>query len=139
MCQLETLRRRISFSDDRLCWAVIGERGAIHVWCFSTNFTLGGIEIHSKTPIYEGHEPNKDSCWLIGDNCHHDGSGLQYSGRIRFDLAEEFSRQIYGSRDETPVWDTLLSQYQRRFGCEAGIDFDTGIELQSEIDKKEKP
>ena len=38
----------------------------------------GGIEVHSKTPLRDGHRKNGEYCeWTRGD-CYHDGSSLAF-------------------------------------------------------------
>lgn len=40
---------------------------------------FGGVEMHSATPIYEGHEPMGSYCRFVpGGVCYHDGSSLAY-------------------------------------------------------------
>lgn len=72
---------------DRESYIYITERGAVEAWRSSTPVEdsviaptghFGGIEVHSKTPIYRGHEVNRRYCeWTRGD-CYHDGSSLAF-------------------------------------------------------------
>lgn len=59
---------------------------------------------HSKTPMYEGHEPMED-CDLLGCRCYYDGSGLN-------------AERIYGvllKEGSDGVWRELESYYRDVF------------------------
>lgn len=120
---MEKLRRVISHNNFKLNWAVVGERGGIHVWTFAHDFTSGGIEIHSRNPLWDGHEPQNGDCWLIGGKCHCDGSSLQYTERLRFDIGYEFSGSAWPDRPLESLWLMLAYEYKSRFRAEAEIDF----------------
>lgn len=134
---MEILKRRIEFSNDRLCWCVIGDKGAIHVWCTALDVTLGGIEIHSREPLYDGHWSSDEPCWLIGCKCYHDGSSLQYIERIRHKIGWEFSGDCRAEREMEGLWLMLASEYCNRFDTKADIDWssqvmtDSGKQVQS--------
>jgi len=74
----------------RHIWFVKGEYGAVHVWAqrhtddiikqFGDRY-FGGIECHSRVPMYEG-QGSHDDCWLLKGPCYHDGSSLQFSEQI---------------------------------------------------------
>lgn len=38
----------------------------------------GGVEIHSKLPLYDGHQPHPEPCQWTRGTCYHDGSSLAY-------------------------------------------------------------
>lgn len=71
-------------------WTALGEAGAIHIWGvhrpddpWSNANYYGGIELHSKKPLYDSApEPIEEKCWLHGERCWHDGSGLYFSDAI---------------------------------------------------------
>jgi len=134
---MELLKRRIEFNNDRLCWCVIGDKGAIHIWCTALDVTLGGIEIHSREPMYDGHKSQEDKCWLIGGKCHHDGSSLQYSERIRHKIGWEFNGEWRAERAMEGLWWMLANEYRSRFDTQADIDWssrvitDSGKQVQS--------
>lgn len=121
---MEKLTRRIEFSNVELAWAVIGEKGAVHIHCSAINFTSGGIEIHSRTPLYDGHQPSEQDCWLIGSGCHHDGSSLQYSERICHNIGYAFNPYRSGYKPNECIWTMLAQEYRSRFECDAEIDWD---------------
>lgn len=62
----------------------ITENGAIEGWRTPASDMLhpdrhyGGIEVHSKTPMFEGHEPHPESCQWTRGVCYHDGSSLAF-------------------------------------------------------------
>jgi hypothetical protein len=124
---MEKLKRRIEFCNNRLAWAVIGEKGAIHVWCSAYDLTLGGIEIHSREPIWEGQAETSKQCWLLDGKCHHDGSSLQYTERIRFDIGHAFTGSSYPRKPQEDLWLMLAYEYRSRFGCEAEIDWESSV------------
>lgn len=75
----DPIRQRESF-------VLIFESGAIEGWRtpegpgtqFHESGHYGGVEVHSKTPRYDGQEPNPDYCeWTRGD-CYHDGSAMAF-------------------------------------------------------------
>ncbi len=124
---MEKLKRRIEHNNERLQWLVIGEKGAIHLWCSSRDMTGGGIEIHSREPLFEGHEPTKGDCWVTGCKCYADGSSLQYSERLRHAIGWEFSGPSYPSIPLEGLWLVLANEYRTRFECEAEINWDTSV------------
>jgi len=124
---MEKLKRRIEHNNDRLQWFVIGEKGAIHLWCSCYDMTCGGIEIHSREPQFEGHEPTKGDCWVTGCKCYADGSSLQYERRLRHDIGSEFSGPSFSSHPLEGLWLTLANEYRQRFRCEAEIDWDASV------------
>ncbi len=73
---------------------VEGPRGGVHIHIHNhaddPNDLYGGIELHSPVPLYEGQEPIPN-CWLLGGNCHCDGSSLYCHERLipRFQRASE--------------------------------------------------
>lgn len=119
------MERKIRFNNDMLAWCVIGEKGAIHIWCMASDFTLGGIEMHSKEPQYENHD-SRDDCWLIG-KCYHDGSGLQYTERIRFYIGRTFMEESFGSNSQDVLWRLLAGEYNSRFNTNEQIDWDKPV------------
>ena len=103
----EDVRLRESF-------VYITERGAIEGWRtplmepFYGDTHVGGIEVRSKTPLYEGHKPNSTYCFWTRGECYHDGSSLA------FDLIEP----IFNSPEM--VFDVLSEWSTRRFGEDVG-------------------
>lgn len=124
---MDKLKRRIEHNNERLQWLVIGEKGAIQLWCFSRDVTGGGIEIHSREPLFEGHEPTKGDCWVTGCKCYADGSSLQYSERLRHDISWEFSGPSYPDQPLQSLWLALANEYRQRFRCQAEIDWDASV------------
>lgn len=83
-----------------MCWYVKGPEGAVQFILY-TNWQLKHIQeefdarietrhphlfchpqpadigYHSRVPHYEGHEPMKEDCEVIGGKCYYDGSSLQ--------------------------------------------------------------
>lgn len=69
----------------RESFVLVTERGAVEGWrtpspdgsspVFPSGY-FGGIEVHSKTPLYSGHEPLPGHCQWTGGTCHTDGSSL---------------------------------------------------------------
>ena len=77
----------------RHMWTVVGDNGAVHVWAEPSSPVpfrdwperfYGGIEIHSKTRLYDfgDGKPSHDECWLLKCPCWHDGSSLQFSEQV---------------------------------------------------------
>lgn len=83
---LNPIRERESF-------VYITEAGAIEAWrtpsassdpFFAPTGYFGGIEVHSKTPMYSGQEVRDGHCeWTRGD-CYHDGSSMAFDSIERF-------------------------------------------------------
>lgn len=83
---------------DREAFALIMEGGAVEGWrtkalsadpMFAPTGYYGGIEIHSREPLYEGHQQADFHCDLINANCYHDGSSMAFDHIERlFDLPE---------------------------------------------------
>lgn len=77
---------------DRFSLIASDHRGAIELWevrderlaGFSTlRGAYGGIEVHSPTPKYDGHEPMAECVVLGGRDCYCDGSSLAYAEKAR--------------------------------------------------------
>jgi hypothetical protein len=75
----------------RHLWTAIGENGAIHIWAEPqpTDWKwperyFGGIEKHSKVPMYDynADRPDHPECWLLKCQWWHDGSSLYFSDHI---------------------------------------------------------
>jgi hypothetical protein len=76
----------------RHMWTAIGDKGAIHIWAEPVPSEgwrwpeeyYGGVEKHSKTPVYDfnSDKPDHEECWLLKCPCWHDGSSLYFSERI---------------------------------------------------------
>ncbi len=109
---MSELRQVREFNNDRLCWGVVGERGGIHMWC-NSNLSYGGIEVHSKTRVYEGQKPSNEDCWLIGCKCFHDGSSLWWSETGCYLVA----RCLTFHKDDE-IWRELWSWYEAKFPSE---------------------
>lgn len=72
-------------------YVLITESGAVEAWRtpsstimqdspFNQTRYFGGIEVHSKTPMYPGQEDRGVYCeWTRGD-CYHDGSSMAFDG-----------------------------------------------------------
>lgn len=73
-------------------WTAVGQKGGIHIWAeptpvgmsFRSEQYYGGIEKHSKAPMYSfnADKPDHSECWLLKCPCWHDGSSLYFSERI---------------------------------------------------------
>jgi hypothetical protein len=114
----ELLRKVTAARGSELDWCVVGERGAIHVHCDIADFSNGGIEIHSVSPLFEGHRShNSSNCWLIGCQCYHDGSSLQWSESI----SRWASIYLFDQRASN-WWSFLANEYASRFGVKAHVD-----------------
>jgi len=94
----------------RESFVLYSDRGSVEAWRrpFSVA-TMGGIEIHSSFPMYEGQEPRGGSCELAGPLgvCYHDGSGLA------FDSIKDFFDFPFAMREELMTW------FEARFESEA--------------------
>jgi hypothetical protein len=103
----------------RHIWTAIGDNSGVHVWAepHSEKF-YGGVEVHSKTRLYDfgDGKPDNDDCWLLGCPCWHDGSSLYFSERI-----EPFIRhaeQPFGSHINEYMNAIMYDWYQSRFKAE---------------------
>ena len=75
--------------NPRHIWSLAGPLGGIHIHAteaqkeirFMGEKFIGGIEVHSRTPMYSEHKGH-ENCWLIGGTCYHDGSSLYFSEYI---------------------------------------------------------
>lgn len=102
----------------RHIWSVSGPGGGIHVWAshldgdaaFWGSNWIGGVEVHSRVPMYEGQAPH-DECWLIGGKCFHDGSSLYFSENIAPMLRDQITDAI-----TEYIHSVCLSWYRGRFG-----------------------
>ena len=80
-------------------WCVVGEHGAVDVWMTDNrgaypdqnpNYAVyGGVEMHSRTKLYDQEKPNHKECWLLDGPCWHDGSSLQFQERFVYDNLED--------------------------------------------------
>lgn len=74
---MEPIRHRDSY-------LYITEQGAIEGWQAPYLHPepgeehYGGIEIHSKLPLYDGQQPHPEPCQWTRGVCYHDGSSLAY-------------------------------------------------------------
>lgn len=110
----------------RHMWTAVGDNGGVHIWAEPTpegfrwgEKFYGGIEVHSKTRLYEFGDgsPDHDTCWLLGCPCWHDGSSLYFSERIEPILRSErapFNNAVNGYMNAI-----LFDWYQSRFGLKA--------------------
>lgn len=68
---------------DRVSLIASDSRGAVELWQAGYGYSgaqVGGIEVHSRTPQYDGQEPLGGSCAALhGDDCYADGSTLAYT------------------------------------------------------------
>jgi hypothetical protein len=124
---MEKLRRVISHNNGKLNWAVVGEQGAIHIWCDPAFMGIGGFEVHSRLPMFDDHVPGQD-CWLLNGTCHHDGSSLAYLERWRYRVADMLHTSSPFDADCGALWLDMLAVWCDRFGGPAQIDFKSPIE-----------
>lgn len=94
-------------TDERVDYAVIGEKGAVHFWHFKKFANSGGVEEHRKEPAaYQvGRPADHDCCFIIECPCWHDGSSL---------YADKFF-PILEVQGEDAVYIQLKTEYQNRF------------------------
>lgn len=71
------------------------------------SFMPYGLEIHSKTPNYEGHTPI-ENCEVTGGDCYCDGSSLMASERLGFVNPDS-------EQDEKNIWFVLHDLYESWF------------------------
>ena len=100
-------------SDDQIGWAVVGDKGAIEFWMFTSEemmrMDLGGVETHRRTPFEYSQSdttPDHDHCVLLDGPCWHDGTSL---------WAAEYWIPMYRTCGEDWVWQELESTYQEAF------------------------
>lgn len=100
---------------ERHDWCLIGDEGAINIWAEPTASAwrderwFGGIEGHSATPLdYSG--GHHEHCWLLGKECWHDGSSLQFSEQVEPFLPEPVGRSMAAT-----VGDNLLPILRSRY------------------------
>ncbi|PZQ99178.1 MAG: hypothetical protein DI533_00270 [Cereibacter sphaeroides] len=106
-------------SNVRHLWSVVGPLGGIHIWAASSPAGFdreekyyGGVEVHSRKPMYGATEPSHQECWLLGGPCWHDGTSLYFSENI-----EPFLRRAtlpFGDSIHEFVNAELLSWYSRK-------------------------
>ena len=117
----ENLEYGYKKNSGRHIWYVRGDKGAIHIWCdrhhpehiarFGDVY-YGGIELHQRSPMYQGQKP-VHNCWLIGGDCYTDGSGLQFDEKIAPYLPRDEDRMD----PENPlIQSELFHWYQSKFG-----------------------
>lgn len=66
---------------DRVSLVASDKAGAVELWEAGRNTTygpIGGIEVHSRKPVYDGQEPMEECSILHGGECYCDGSSLAY-------------------------------------------------------------
>lgn len=111
----------------RHIWTATGNNGAVHVWAEPTaplithrwgDLYYGGIEIHSRKPLYDfgSQEPSHSDCWLLKCPCWHDGSSLQFSEQV-----EPFLREAelpFGNHVHEYVNAIMFDWYKSRFAAE---------------------
>lgn len=118
MSDSEKLTKVYSHCNTGLAWAVFGEHGGIHLHCSAGDFSSGGIEIHSRTPLHDGHKPHgHTNCWLIGCPCYHDGSSLQWSERL-----VRYAEMYLFSERQRGWWEMIAYEYASRFKTKAHVD-----------------
>ncbi len=88
---------------ERHDWIISGKLGAINIWAepsspssFSDERWFGGIECHSARP-FEYNGGHHDHCWLLGAECWHDGSSLQFREQVEYRLPAPIGQAIDGS------------------------------------------
>lgn len=110
-------------------WALIGERGAIHIWARlcdygSQNEWLGGIEVHSAEPFeYSKAEPDHERCWLLHKPCWHDGTSLGFSEGVADMLPhpyEPWKAHEMQPRHHGYVTGVLRRWYRQHFPAQVG-------------------
>ena len=63
-------------------WYVVGPHGAIEAWHFADRRELGGVEVHSRVPMYDdAPEPTTDDCLILRGPCWSDGSSMVWRDR----------------------------------------------------------
>lgn len=111
----------------RHMWTLVGPNGAVHIWAEPNDPAVaarygelyyGGIEVHSRTPLYDfgSKEPSHTDCWLLKCPCWHDGSSLQFSEQV-----EPFLRQTelpFGDPVHEYVNSILFDWHRSRFQAE---------------------
>jgi hypothetical protein len=78
--------------EGRVSIVVQNERGAVELWSAPTapeveaithSNSIGGVEIHSPTQLYDfAAEPTSEACNVLDGNCWSDGSSLAYSDKF---------------------------------------------------------
>lgn len=81
---------------NRHIWSVVGPAGGVHIWAQAApdGFTwedryYGGVEVHSRTPMYGDGPPHHEKCWLLDAPCWRDGSSLWFSENVAPMLRDE--------------------------------------------------
>jgi hypothetical protein len=97
--KFELTRQRESF-------VYITEKGAVEGWrqpvtgapesLFPTGH-IGGIEVHSRTPMWRGQELRSELCQWTAGRCYHDGSTLAFGDiELYFDMPLEMFSFLEG-------------------------------------------
>ena len=101
---------------DRESYVYITERGAVEGWRTKEigsqvhpSGYYGGIEIHSKAPLFEGQDPHPGLCQWTNGTCYHTGSSLSFEQiELSFDdpdhlfsVLQEWGH-IYFGKDNRP-------------------------------------
>lgn len=100
-CKLR-LEYRFSLRDgrERHDWNLIGEAGAVNVWAEPAtpgygDRWIGGVECHyAAAPDHAAYCGHRENCWLLGKECWHDGSSLQFAEQIEPRLPEPTGKQM---------------------------------------------
>lgn len=87
-------------------------RGAIELWESNTQSigSFGGIEVHSRTPQYDGQGSMGSCAALHGDECYADGSSLAYVER---------AQPLIAAGDSAGVLALLADWHRSHFGAAA--------------------
>lgn len=91
-----------------ICEDQARELGAIEVWCFASQDDLGGVEVHSRTALYDwSKDPAFTDCPVLDGACWTDGSMLAYR--------DEFLPLIR-ARESREVLTRIASRWNAQFG-----------------------
>jgi hypothetical protein len=70
----------LAFGQWRHSYEIVGARGGANLHVSGPNnyddmdHWSAGLELHSRTPLYEDRPPTFDKCWLLNCPCWHDGT-----------------------------------------------------------------
>ena len=100
-------------------WTAVGASGGVHIWAmpqpksqYMDGDFYGGVEVHSRTPMYGDQPAHNENCWLLGCPCWHDGSSLYFSDYIEPMLR---GRNGFSQSTHEYVNSELLSWYKSKF------------------------
>lgn len=92
---------------DRFSVVASDERGAVELWQLGGG-PLGGIEVHSPTPLYGDEDSPIPGCHVLGGrDCYCDGSSLAFT---------EQAHPLIAAGDSAAVLRLLADWHAREFG-----------------------